>query len=334
MYNLCLLDPSTSLDDFKFALAAGALRYNYVEGYSALHIAVLRPYAREAITLLLRNHVDCNSVETTYGGTPLHTMLANENSEGAIYFIEETEKAGQRINYQLQDHEGKTPLMLATMIMSPKLVQTILAKDKDSFKTPLDHNGRVPLHFAYAFGQKEIVKMLLNAQYSSVSTRDKQNKQPWEYRYAPRGEIAQMLRSIHIDPDRDVAALKNGIMLDEKTALLVPDSTVKRFGLKASSIKSPIAQKNSGQSELLQCKTNKDFFAQSGECPLNFSPQELVYIRKQLRNCSGISIVDACLAGQDTFCFQIDPAFYDAKNKVWRDNKTQMILDTSSQAVS
>ena len=99
MYDSPLFNQSASLNDLKIALAARAPLYNEAQGYSALHIAVLRPDAREAITLLLKYKADCNSVECTYGGTPLHAILANEDSELAEYFIDATEKAHQFINY-------------------------------------------------------------------------------------------------------------------------------------------------------------------------------------------------------------------------------------------
>ncbi|MFB3896971.1 MAG: ankyrin repeat domain-containing protein [bacterium] len=119
--------------------------------------AVSRPYssgnAIEVVKLLIKNGADVNS-KTKEGWTALHGAVQGEQTEAAIYLLEN----GAEIDSQYT-LTGETPLMMATERVNKVLMQALLTKGADV--NAKDKWGKGVI--SYAHGRPDLVEMLKQA---------------------------------------------------------------------------------------------------------------------------------------------------------------------------
>ncbi len=218
--------------DFEAIKAFGenGVNLNYSNfGYTPLHAAVTsseNPERKEQIEYLLKKGVDPNkNTEKLQVGTALHLTMANESFEIdaqhntvtkhdiAKYLLNLLPQ--YKYNWNIQDGEGKTPLILAAKMRATDLITQLIAK-KNTGEAEInlnaqDNNGRTALHFCCALGDAEGVRALLEAG-ASVEVVDKQGQLPFDYTSLGVASVRGTLEEIHIDPDRDEYAINNHIV--------------------------------------------------------------------------------------------------------------------------
>lgn len=188
------------------------------KGYTLLHSVAINSKNftksgkhRTMFHYLFNKGVNINSSYIHYG-TVLHMDIANEAIDTSISMIRYVQHLSmsaapnKRFDFTVQDFEGKTVLLLAVKIMSPRIVETLLSLRCD-VDIP-DDQGRTPLMLALALGQPEIAKMLLLAGADHTKT-DSLGKRTLDYADASQQETAEILKSIHIDPRRTVVQYSN-----------------------------------------------------------------------------------------------------------------------------
>lgn len=184
---------------------------NY-HGYTALHQAAALPndLAKKRILLLLEYGINPNIQDMTgqYKNTPLHTLIANEQIEIAIFFIVAAKKYNIKINFNLVDAEGKTPLILAAKMAKEKFAIFMIENCTPLNFNQKDHNGFSTLHYACILGQLELVKLLL-AKQATIDITNTKNKTPLDCLVFSKQETEEILKAVSIDPKRDENAVLN-----------------------------------------------------------------------------------------------------------------------------
>jgi uncharacterized protein len=119
--------------------------------------AVSRPYssgnAIETVKLLVKNGADVN-FKTKEGWTALHGAVQGEQTEAALYLIEN----GVEVDPKYTSN-GQTPLMMAVAKYNKVLVQALIAKSADV--NARDNNGMSVLQ--YTHGRDDFVELLKKA---------------------------------------------------------------------------------------------------------------------------------------------------------------------------
>jgi ankyrin repeat protein len=216
-------NPAFDIDTLKGLIEGGTNPNTNVGGYTALHAALMAVDHftwKERVDYLLEKGVDPNIAESDRGyGTAFHMVLANENFNNKVrhvaakYLI--SKLPNYNYNWNIQDGEGKTVLLMAAKMRATEVLQLILIQ-KDKYKLELDLNkqdkqGRTALHFCCALGDLEGVKLLITAKAATDIT-DNQGRTALQYAELDEDSIKCILKEIHIDPNRDEKALNNDII--------------------------------------------------------------------------------------------------------------------------
>jgi len=146
-----------------------------------------------------------------YRDTPLHMFLANEDPT-AIQFVDLVIQSGSKIDYAVRDEQGKTPLLLAAKTRKPHYVKALLERGADVSISIPDNSANNILHVACILGDAETFNLIKN--YPAFDTLWAQpnsaGKLPSELLNLNENETRAFIKSIFINPDRDLNAPKNG----------------------------------------------------------------------------------------------------------------------------
>lgn len=159
-----------------------------------------------------------------YKSTPLHALIANEDIEGVERFIGMLEKHGIVPKYEVTDSEGKSTLLTAIKIANCPLETIKKFINKDTFNLP-DNNGITPFMLAAALGRADIMAALIKCAQQEYATkellekkffamRDKEGRTVAHYALMNKEGVRDLLKSIHIDCNRDANAPSNCLTLE------------------------------------------------------------------------------------------------------------------------
>jgi ankyrin repeat protein len=214
---------------------------------------------------------------------------------------------GYNIDYSSTDFEQKTPLILAAKIMSTRLVEKIISKVDARNINLQDKDGMTALHYACALGQCEMVK-ILRAAGADESICDNKGRKPIDHTIFDPNAINDILRSIFIDPNRDVVA--NGSVLSknkQSNPLVLPSDIRNDFTFVYTNIPHAAEGIDDVQNHFILCSTKNLAPLQSVIKVLKFSDadetdetyfKDINYSLNVLKQLKGQSIAQACLAGR------------------------------------
>lgn len=291
-YKEFLLDENADPTLISRLVACGANINIDERGYTALHAAVVSLNRCENVKILMQLGANPNFLEQIYGyGTPLHFAIANEYFDIAINLIT---LAGKKIDYSLQDKEGKTALIIATKVMSLEVVKKILSENKSCVNIA-DTQGRTALHLACVLGQHAIALELINAG-ADINARDKESNTPIHYASTNSTDTKNILKSIYIDPDRDKAAKKNAIFDTDGRPFSFSNIFLASKGFKITHFTADDTDKNI-HGEILACIENKSELLKL--LPIEeFSEDRKKCIQAQIDGITGETISQKCEKGK------------------------------------
>ena len=122
----------------------------------------------EIVQLLLdRNDINVNAIKSTNGRTPLHMAYFKTRLDIVKVLLKD-----QRINVNIRDFHGTTPLIHACSQGNIEAVKLFL--ERDDIKIQFN----IVLHLACYFGHVEVVEVLLQHKEIDVNARSKSGKTP------------------------------------------------------------------------------------------------------------------------------------------------------------
>ena len=200
---------------------------NYM-GYSLLLLITLYSKNFEAISLLIKEGEDPNAKACSYqplsfGNTPLHALIANEDKD-AIKFVDTVHQAGKKIDFTIRDDQGKTSLLLAAKIRKAELVQNLLDRGAIVAINIPDNDGLNILHIACALGDIKTFEIIKNLDDFNqlIEEKDKFDRSPADMLNLSEEDTKKLIKSIYINPDRDLLAPKNNAHVESFKPAKVP----------------------------------------------------------------------------------------------------------------
>jgi ankyrin repeat protein len=228
-----------------------------MDGYGIAHallMGVKNTDIKSAISWILNikmnrnlNYLDYNEHQGDYqnikkqfngqnisSGTILHITLANEDFyfndqfNGLIKyysakllldgFVNEGKKS---FDWNSQDIEGKTVLLMACKMRATEIVQRLCKlTDFDIDVNLPDMYGNTPLHYACALGDVTSFGALIEFG-ANINIKNKQQKTPKDFLDLKQQEVEEILKSISINPNRNMGALNNELKDVKRWALII-----------------------------------------------------------------------------------------------------------------
>jgi ankyrin repeat protein len=319
-YNHRLLALDTTAEELTDLLEIRGVNPNYHKsGFNALHATALTPrvdvYKR--FELLLSKGVNVNSQiqkKADFFNTPLHLLIANEQTEIAIYYIDKARALRRCIHFNARDSRGATPLVLASQLRLTKLALHLLQQITHGFAVNLDaqnQEGMTALHYACALGQMELIQQLL-AYGADVGIANKARELPRQTADYKESVVRKMLLAVEVEPDRDEKARLN-LFYDKNFQTLIAMANYKRVNLKLVLVAEKKVAKGSFPLpiQIPAKKENQKAIENMLDYELIDSTQAMLqkkivamppsgkeFIRNQYRCFTGRSLISACLAGQ------------------------------------
>ena len=270
------------------------------DGYNLVHAVVeTLPNIPELLPLLFTHGFDINVQDRrpgTYHNTPLMILIANECATWAFYFIQKARELGKVINFNIQDREGKTALLLAVKCRQPLSVLAILNEKKLGMDVDVnkpDMRGMTPLHYACAYGNWSMAQLLLDAG-ADINAKNSMGKRPVDMSCVSIEAIRTYFKEVGITDERDEFALSNYIRDIHGNHPV----TIEKMNLQhIPTVKHP------------ECILEVEKLLAQGICdvatlliekriaPLT-KPNEINYLKAQFQIMSGRSLGESCLAGQ------------------------------------
>lgn len=270
------------------------------QGYTGLHACALSfTDQRERFKLFLNHGANINSQvkdpNNIYWNTPLHIAIANELFNNFIILIEEANLAKKTIDYDIQDREGKTPLILASKMARHDMACELLIQKSKGAKLDvnmMDNEGNTALHYACALGQLNTVRELLKSGGNS-NLRNKADKTPLDMIKLNKEGLESILKSVDVDPQRDEIAKGNTfsdgftniiyVLADNGIKLVKIPSERKNIGALQNCLTLPVIDKRGG---ILELKTK------------TMSEAQKQALLKQAESYTGRSLLLNCIEGQ------------------------------------
>ncbi len=159
------------------------------------NIAFLDYFIEHKVDLNLKAH---RRQGDAYEGTILHSILANENVKDAIYILNKAVKEGVHINPTVRDVEGKTIVLMGVLLRDTTFVSACLTQLGSTAINLADDVGRTPLHYAYLFGDHDMIE-LLTQHGASMECLDKNGKRPVDMLDENKSTILSAFRKFHIN---------------------------------------------------------------------------------------------------------------------------------------
>jgi len=189
-----------------------ALKTGYLQGCPILIlVAMSRVDFKEKFALCAAFGANPNQTAipeisfASFGNTPLHTLIANEDIEGTMEF---TKAFKGKIDPAVTDIEGKTTLLLAVKMKRYDMVEHLLDEGfgQSAINIP-DEDGNTTLHYAYLLGSQELVDALI--QHGASHQKNNDGFLPYDMLNSPVNNIRKALISVEINPDRSSVAKCN-----------------------------------------------------------------------------------------------------------------------------
>lgn len=205
------LNKISSITEFQKFLIEYNLNVNsFVDGCQLLDMINFNyHFYEELCSYLLKNGANPNIKANyhnydAYENTPLHSLLAHEFTNRAKYFISIASTTSQKpLDCRVQDIEGKTSLILASLLRNAEIAHLLLSRFGTAAIDMQDKKGRTALHYAYLFGSKKTIKVLINFG-ANQDIIDNYGNTPKDMLTIGVEEIKKVLLSFHIDPNRDI----------------------------------------------------------------------------------------------------------------------------------
>lgn len=189
--------------------------YRYM-GYTLLHYVAQFTNDFDAIYELIKLGEDPNQQVSAFQylsfcNTSLHNYLANESIEESMRFIDIVIKSGKKLDFKLQDDEGKTALLLAAKIRQSRCVHFLLERGAEDSIFICDANKRNILHVICIMGDIDSFHLIQKIGCFSVllEQQDSGGKKPKDLLTLSQSETESFIKSIYIDPTRDLNAPSN-----------------------------------------------------------------------------------------------------------------------------
>ena len=194
---------------FHFMLKQHDLSVNsYLEGIplmmGLISVAEIAPHKNIAfLDYFIERNVDLNLTAhrrqwDAYEGTVLHAFLANENITNAMYILNKAVEKGLTIDPTIRDVEGKTIILMGVLLRDTTFVSACLTQlGREAINIP-DDIGRTPLHYAYLFGDQDMIELLIQ-HGASMECLDNHSKRPLDMLYEDKHIIVAAFRKFHIN---------------------------------------------------------------------------------------------------------------------------------------
>lgn len=217
-----LILPLDDLALIRVLVEGGLGPQDNVDGYTLLHavVASIDHFRwKQTIDYLLSVQVDPNQSERIKGlGTALHVALTTEIFDDQTSFARAKYLIGKLSDYgfiwNIQDNELRTVTILAAKMRATEVLRLLVEQKMRGADIDLnlaDAKGRTALHYCFALGNLEGVKLLLAAG-ASLDCLDYRGLKPHQYINLEKDRVAKILMAVDIDPERDGQALKNNVI--------------------------------------------------------------------------------------------------------------------------
>lgn len=258
----------------------------------------------QIIKLLLQHGADPHITDHEHGGTIIHQAAANEGVEHFEKIVDLVQEYSKKpFDFTICDKEGKTPLLIASKVRSLPMIKKLLSLNTDVGINIADKDGRTPIMFVAALGMTSAVRLLMK-KGADLLAKDKLDRGISWYEKASKDEVEKILKSIDIEPSRDVDASHNWLYYSNAMCSpLAYDGSSEQH--KRVLISSAPANKTVIHNLLHDAKNQGDYL-------LKFLISQLS--NTFLKNIKPISIVEACMHGQD----QTKEIIKDYKNSLLR----------------
>jgi len=254
------------------------------QGHTLAHIHCLAGDFYEKLQVFLKYGLDVNSTGTIQKyGTFSHILLANEQSDVMLWCID---RLGNRLAVAPRDEEGKTLLIIAAKVRAERVLLKLLHScnlESDGANPIIDAqdtNGCTTLHYCMALGLKTAAKALIS-QGANLAVTDNQGRTALDYLDLKPTQIANILRSIEIHPERDACA--------ERNALSFPNTAVSEEIQKKYPMLGRFNLEINGH-QIVATKKNIDDTALSAAYQ-QYGKNAQTYLREQKKNLAGKSLL-------------------------------------------
>lgn len=183
---------------------------SYINGIPLINLIELNYKCYNSILVyLLKNGANPNMKAyhmeyDAYENTALHSILASESTERSKFFIRSVAaESAITLDTRVKDIEGKTTLIIAALLRNTSVANLLIENFGKAAIDIQDNKGRTALHYAYLFGNSEMIN-LLSAFGANQELLDKDEKKPKDMLTSNVQEIKRALLAFHIDPDRDI----------------------------------------------------------------------------------------------------------------------------------
>jgi ankyrin repeat protein len=120
------------------------------------------PIKRDIVELLLKHGADVNKADKYYGTTPLHwaasPLIKAKNKKDDKIIAELLLNAGAKASINQRNKWGQTPLHVAAPSGNKEIVKLLL--DAGADVNAVDNNGKTPLRLAAEGGRKDVAELL------------------------------------------------------------------------------------------------------------------------------------------------------------------------------
>ena len=246
------------------------------------------------IKLSIQRGADPNLTHETHG-TVLHIALANESVELALSLINLFEELKCNFDYSIRDGEGKTVLMLATLLNQKPVIERLAVlhtQKKDIGVNIQDTIGRTPLMIAAVLWRPKIIKILYDLG-ADLEICDSNGTNIDGYLNANATTISAILKSIFVEAERSVSAPHNWIYFNDPMSLPMAydesDEPEKRILISKKAKHWALIEK-----VLNIARTQKD------------NPSLYMHIFHQVKSLAEESVLENCLKGQKLAKFMIE----------------------------
>lgn len=239
-------------------------------------------------------NVNCQNKhpEDDFWNTPLHLIIAQENLAGLKLLLSVAEKNNANVDFNIQDRQGKTPLILACKLAFTDAINVLFERKKQGRNIDMsaaDRLGNTALHYACAYGLTSVVLELITFG-ADVKALNKQGKTPIDMLSETKDCLKSFLDSVEVDSERDEAATSNNY-IDKYNQPLTDGHQ-----------KISISMRKSSAQQLEKALKGKlvDAGMLMQKQQVALSAYDRNTLREQAKKLTGTSILTRCLANQIT----------------------------------